>query len=92
MRGLLVCLAVLVSGCATTPTPLPPVQAVIVCAPDPGMAQQDPQPLRPAGDYSQRDVADYLTALHQWARRGWQRLQAVADEAEDCFIRSRNDG
>lgn len=85
-------LAVLaVAGCAATPEPMPrpaPVPAPVLCALPEGQAVPEPEPERPAGSYTQRDVALYIERLHRWGSRGWVRLSAAREWSENCVDRA----
>lgn len=68
-------LLMLLSGCAAAP--VPPPTPTVLCQVPAGLLANRPQPSRPQGDYQQRDVAQYLIALHQWGTQGWARVAAV---------------
>ncbi|WP_320837398.1 hypothetical protein [Zhongshania sp.] len=76
MRFLLIGLVVSLVGCAgqlvpaVQPTP-------VMCQVPAGLLALDPAPSVPAGDYSQADVAMYISKLHQWAWNGWLRIGAI---------------
>lgn len=74
------------SGCAQKPSePLPPPAInLYMCAAPAGMTAPERQPLRPVGDYTQEDVALYITDLHHWATRGWLKLSRVREHADKC--------
>lgn len=75
------------AGCAAQPPeppPAPPIVTLVACAAPAAMTEPEAAPERPAGDYTQRDVALYVQALHRWGGRGWQRLAAVRDDAARC--------
>lgn len=76
------------AGCAATPAPepppAPPIVNLVACSAPVGMTEPEAVPERPTGDYTQRDVALYVQALHRWGSRGWQRLAAVRDDATHC--------
>lgn len=83
---LLVLVLMLLGGCATRePSPPAPPPAPIVCAAPAGMTGPDPEPERPQGDYTQRDVALYVSDLQGWGRQGWKRLAAVRRHASQCI-------
>ena len=74
------------AACGSTPTEPPPQPAINVyeCAAPAGMTAPERQPLRPMGDYTQRDGALYIPDLHQWATRGWLKLSRVREHADKC--------
>ncbi len=74
------------AACSSTPTelPTPPAINVYECAAPAGMTAPERQPLRPMGDYTQDDVALYITDLHHWATRGWLKLSRVREHADKC--------
>lgn len=77
----------LLAACGSRPPePLPPPPAInlYMCAAPTGMTAPERQPLRPMGDYTQDDVALYITDLHHWATRGWLKLSRVREHAEKC--------
>ncbi|NVF16244.1 hypothetical protein [Vreelandella maris] len=78
--------AAALAACSSTPPELPPPPSVNVyeCAAPAGMTAQERQPLRPVGDYTQNDVALYITDLHHWATRGWLKLARVREHADKC--------
>lgn len=79
------------TGCATNAAPpsLPdPLPAPVVCAPGVGMTEYEPPPASPAGQYTQRDVASYVTDLHQWGSRGWEKVARVRQWSLDCVERT----
>lgn len=80
------CLALALAGCASAPEPTPPLPLPppVVCAPGAGMTEIEAEPGKPGGDYTQRDVARYITALHQWGSRGWERMRTVREWSRDC--------
>lgn len=81
--ALVACLAL--AGCASALEPLPePLPRPVVCAPSAGMTENEPPPETPAGQYTQRDVARYVTDLHQWGSRGWEKVARVRQWSLDC--------
>ncbi|WIX34946.1 hypothetical protein QO259_10010 [Salinicola sp. JS01] len=82
----------LLVGCESTPALPPPVidnqPPVVVCAIPAGMTEREAEPAKPLGDYSQRDVGNYITALHQWGSRGWLRLAQVDQRSQECQARA----
>jgi len=90
----LVCVALLVmtlTGCAGTPEPEEPPEplpAVVLCALPAGMTETKTEPVTPGGDYTQREVAAYATALHQWGKAGWKRVAASREWSQDCVDRA----
>ncbi|NAW33225.1 hypothetical protein [Halomonas alimentaria] len=85
--GCLVLLILLLAGCVTREAPPPeppPLPAPVLCAAPVGMTVQEPEPERPAGAITQRDVAAYLVELHRWGWRGWRRLSSVRAHAKAC--------
>lgn len=78
---------VALTGCAQKPSeplPTPPAINLYMCAAPAGMTAPERQPLRPIGDYTQDDVALYITDLHHWATRGWLKLSRVREHADKC--------
>ena len=93
MRGAFfgVLVAGVLAGCAAAPVALPPppqVPPVVVCAPESEMTAPEARPERPAGSYSQRQVALFIEQLHRWGSRGWKKLAAVRAEGIDCVDRA----
>lgn len=88
MRTVLIvgALAALAACSSTPPEPLTPPPSINVyeCAAPAGMTAPERQPLRPVGDYTQDDVALYITDLHHWATRGWLKLSRVREHADKC--------
>ena len=82
--ALFVCLAL--TGCAGSPeaTPPAPFPTPAICAPSAGMTEIEIPPATPAGHYTQRDVARYVTDLHQWGSRGWEKVARVRQWSRDC--------
>lgn len=89
VRILIVGLVVMLAGCATAPEPMPPPDPpLLVCDIDPALTENETEPDRPINaDDTQRDVALYITALHQWATQGWERVKAIRQRSEDCVRR-----
>lgn|SRR5690554_5998173 len=89
MKGWLIVLAVLLAGCGSQPAIPPPAPVVVVLCAVPGeMTLSEAEPVRPAGDYTQRQVALYLGELHRWGSGGWERLEAVRAWSNDCVDRA----
>lgn len=92
MKVINVVLVVLaLTGCAAAPEPMPrpePMPTPVLCALPDGQAVQEPEPERPAGEYTQRDVALYIERLHRWGSRGWMRLTAAREWSENCVDRA----
>lgn len=88
MRTVLIigALAALAACSSTPPAPLTPPPAINIyeCAAPAGMTAPERQPLRPLGNYTQDDVALYITDLHHWATRGWLKLSRVREHADKC--------
>lgn len=85
-RLALVAMALLV-GCGTSPQhrPPPPSEPTpVLCAVPAGLTAPQPEPDRPRGTYSQRDVALYLIDLHAWGKAGWTRVEAIDQDNRDC--------
>lgn len=87
--GLLVLL--LIAGCDSTPDRPEPPPTPIVCAAPAGMTAQQTEPDRPQGEYTQGDVALYVTDLHRWGSQGWERLSAVRRHAANCIDNHTSD-
>lgn len=82
----------LLAGCASAPEPLPPATIVpppVVCEVPAGLAAGEDEPARPTGDYTQRDVAEYVVDLHRWGAAGWARVEAIEAWSEGCVRRER---
>lgn len=87
---LLVLMVAMLSGCASTPDPVPPVlPAPVLCLVPGEMTGSQARPEKPTGDYSQQDVADYLNELHRWAITGWLKVQSIKQWSDDCVHRER---
>ena len=81
----------LLGACSSTPTPPPVIDnqpPVVVCAIPAGMTEHEAEPARPIGDYTQRDVAGYITALHHWGSRGWLRVARIDQRSQECQARA----
>lgn len=75
------------TGCAQTPSePLPPPPAInlYMCATPAGMTEPERSPLVPVGDYTQKDISLYITALHEWGTRGWLKVARAREHADKC--------
>ena len=74
------------AACETTPPTPPPAPTIRVyqCAPSAGMTEPEGVPRPPVGDYSQEDVALYITELHQWGARGWLKVARVRERSTRC--------
>lgn len=84
---IVVAVLLMLAGCASSPEPVPrpePLPAPVLCALPEGQTVQEPEPERPTGDYSQRDVALYMERLHRWGSRGWTRLAAAREWSDNC--------
>ncbi|MCC5811188.1 MAG: hypothetical protein JJU06_12535 [Ectothiorhodospiraceae bacterium] len=82
----------LLAGCASQPEPLPPATIVtppVVCEVPAGLTAGDDEPARPQGEYTQRDVAEYVVELHRWGASGWARVEAIEAWSEGCVRRER---
>lgn len=84
--------ACLLTACESVPPPPPPVidnqPPMMVCAIPAGMTEREAEPAKPLGDYSQRDVGSYITALHQWGSRGWLRVDRIDQRSRECQARA----
>ncbi|RXE49199.1 hypothetical protein [Chromohalobacter israelensis] len=90
---LLVLALMLLTGCESVPErPPPPDPAPVVCTLPAGLTEQRTEPVRPAGDYTQRDVATYVTSLHAWGAEGWRRLAAANQYSRACEARHTSTG
>lgn len=83
----------LLTACESVPTsPPPPLidnqPPVVVCAIPAGMTESEAEPAKPVGDYSQRDVGSYITAVHQWGSRGWLRVAHIDQRSRECQARA----
>ena len=75
------------AACGSTPPeppPSPPSINIYNCAAPAGMTEREGSPLPPVGDYTQADVALFITDLHQWGSRGWLKLSRVREHADKC--------
>ncbi|WP_144981141.1 hypothetical protein [Halomonas sp. C22] len=83
----------LLAACSSTPgaLPTPPPVNIYQCAAPAGMTAPERQPLRPVGNYTQEDVALYITDLHHWATRGWLKLARVREHADKCVASNDED-
>ncbi|SJN10189.1 hypothetical protein CZ787_03080 [Halomonas citrativorans] len=83
----------LLAACGSKPPELPPPPAINVyqCATPTGMTERERQPLPPMGDYSQADVALFITDLHQWGARGWLRVARIREHADKCAQSAEDD-
>ncbi len=91
MRAAVVALVACVAmvGCAVNAPPeVAPVPAPVVCAPSAALTDGEPEPSRPAGQYTQRDVALYIKQLHRWGARGWEKLAASRSWSQSCVDRA----
>lgn len=81
------------TGCGSTPSELPPTPSITVyqCATPAGLTERESQPLPPVGDYSQEDVALFITDLHQWGARGWLRVARIREHADKCAQSAEDD-
>lgn len=76
MRLLLIVLVVSLVGCAGQivpagqPTP-------VMCQVPAGLLAMHDAPIAPSGDYSQKDVAMYISELHEWADAGRLRIGEI---------------
>lgn len=80
-------LIALLAGCSTTPDPPPMPPAPVLCVVPDKMTDQDDKPARPTGDYSQKDVADYIKRLHRWGSQGWLKIKSIDRWSSDCVHR-----
>ncbi|MDF1691756.1 MAG: hypothetical protein P1U47_05260 [Zhongshania sp.] len=73
----LLCILILLilAGCAAQQPDVLPVP--IYCQVPAGLLVQSVMPATPTGNYTQRDVADYINQLYYYAVSGWDRVQAV---------------
>ncbi|WP_085919077.1 hypothetical protein [Halomonas sp. CSM-2] len=80
-------------ACGSTPPelPQPPAINVYQCVTPAGMTAPEPQPKRPRGEYTQDDVALYITELHRWGTRGWLKLARVREHADQCANSAEDD-
>ena len=94
MRHWLILTAALSAGCESVPErqPPPPDPPPVVCTLPAGLTEQRTEPARPAGDYTQRDVATYVTSLHAWGSEGWRRLAAANQYSRACEARHTSTG
>lgn len=90
MRALLIALVSLtLTGCLATAVPeVPPAPTPVVCAASAALTEQESEPLRPTGQYTQRAVALYIKQLHRWGTRGWDKLAATRSWSQRCVDRA----
>jgi len=84
----------LLAACSSRPPELPtppPAINIYQCAAPVGMTSPERQPERPKGEYTQADVALYITDLHHWATRGWLKLARVREHADQCANSEEDD-
>lgn len=84
----------LLAACGTRPPeppPLPPSINIYNCAAPAGMTEREDSPLVPVGDYTQKDVSLYITALHQWGTRGWLKLSRTREHADKCVASTQEE-
>ena len=91
MRVWPLALMLLLGACAATPQPAPlpdPLPAPVLCALPAGMSETKEPPAKPGGDYAQREVAAYVTALHEWGAAGWTRVTRARQWSQNCVDRA----
>lgn len=95
MRAVLLMAIALLAGCASVedrepdpPPPAPEPVVMTICVIPQGMLEEEPEPERPEGEYTQRDVALYLSALHSWGSAGWERVETIDQWSDDCVQRT----
>tara|TARA_R110001583_G_scaffold194468_1_gene365405 strand:- start:2382 stop:2681 length:300 start_codon:yes stop_codon:yes gene_type:complete len=74
------------AACESMPTqpPPPPAINVYTCATPAGMTEPEGKPLVPVGDYTQKEVSLFITALDQWGTRGWLKVARAREHADKC--------
>lgn len=76
----------LLAGCASRPQPVPDIlPPPVLCTVPDGLTMQQLPPQPPRGEYTQRDVAEYITRLHQWGREGWTRIGEIRKYSDTCL-------
>lgn len=75
------------AACGSTPPALspPPTVTVYECVTPAGLTEREGAPRPPIGDYTQEDVALFITDLHQWGARGWLRVARIREHADKCL-------
>lgn len=89
MRAILL-MIILITGCALRPEPhpvAPVVLAPIMCEVPAGLTAIENEPQRPSGNYTQRDVAEFIVLLHRWGVAGWTRVGTISDWSDECVRR-----
>jgi len=84
-------LVLVLGACESTPErvpPLDPLPAPVLCALPVGMTETEAEPATPAGNYGQREVAAYITALHEWGTAGWARVARSREWSQECVDRA----
>lgn len=76
MRLVLLVMVINLVGCAGQIVPTVP-PASVMCQVPAGLLAVADAPQIPEGEYSQADVAMYISKLHQWAWKGWLRIGAI---------------
>jgi hypothetical protein len=78
MRSLLFFLLVSLVGCAgQVVTEAEQVPTPVLCQVPAGLLAMYDAPIAPSGDYSQKDVAMYISELHEWAAAGRLRIGEI---------------
>lgn len=78
------------AGCAAQPDRSPSAPpAPVLCAVPEGMTDRDPEPQKPRGDYSQKDVSLFIEGLHRWGTSSAARLGAIERWTAGCRERAR---
>lgn len=91
MRAWSLALAVVLGGCAASPEPVAmpdPLPTPVLCALPAGMTEHQVPPEKPGGEYAQREVAAYVTALHEWGATGWTRVARARKWSQNCVDRT----
>jgi len=89
------CVVLVLTGCAATGPNLPEPPALpgpALCDVPVGMTEREPMPARPRGEYSQKDVAEYLARLHRHATRGWLRVVSIQEWSALCSANATSRG
>lgn len=83
-RAALVALMVALTGCASNTPPPVVLPTPVLCRVPAGLLRIEPAPDAPRGAYTQKHVALYVVALHQWGQAQQQQLKTIKDWNQHC--------